>query len=223
MAMFSIFKKKREYPEFWMDYENKFKNKVPETIEENSFVVFDTETTGLDLKNDRILSIGALKVQEKTIEVSDVFERYINQSTFNPETVAIHGIIKNDLNPDITEEAAVIEFLDYIGNSVLVAHHISFDVGMINKVLYRMGLPKLKNRTLDTMLLYRASRINSNLIDKERNYSLDELAENLNISLKDRHTAAGDAYITAIAFLKIVSRVSNQLNGRLKDLIKLNR
>lgn len=86
-----------------------------------------------------------------------------------------------------------------------------------------MGLPKLKNKTLDTMLLYRASRINSNLIDKERNYSLDELAENLNISLKDRHTAAGDAFITAIAFLKIVSRVSNQKNGRLKDLIRLNR
>lgn len=223
MAMFSLFKKKKAYPKFWRDYQDTFKTSSPETIEENTFVVFDTETTGLNLKNDRILSIGALKIKGKTIEVSKVFERYINQSTFNPETVAIHGIIRNDLNPDTTEEAAVVEFLEYIGNSVLVAHHIAFDVGMINKVLYRMGLPKLKNKTLDTMLLYRASRINSNLIDKERNYSLDELAENLNISLKDRHTAAGDAFITAIAFLKIVSRVSNQKNGRLKDLIKLNR
>jgi DNA polymerase-3 subunit epsilon len=221
--MFSLFKKKKEYPEFWMDYEKKFKDKTPETIDGNSFVVFDTETTGLDIKNDRILSIGALKVQHKSIEVSDVFERYINQSTFNPETVAIHGIIKNDLNPDTTEEAAVIEFLSYISNSVLVAHHVTFDVAMINKVLYRMGLPKLKNKTLDTMLLYRASRINSNLIDKERNYSLDEVAENLNISVKDRHTSAGDAYITAIAFLKIISRVSKQRNGRLKDLFRLNR
>lgn len=221
--MFSLFKKKKEYPEFWIDYEKKFKDKTPETIDENSFVVFDTETTGLDIKNDRILSIGALKVQHKSIEVSDVFERYINQSTFNPETVAIHGIIKNDLNPDTTEEAAVIEFLSYISNSVLVAHHVTFDVAMINKVLYRMGLPKLKNKTLDTMLLYRASRINSNLIDKERNYSLDEVAENLNISVKDRHTSAGDAYITAIAFLKIISRVSKQRNGRLKDLFRLNR
>ena len=221
--MFSLFKKKKVYPKFRRDYQDAFKTSSPETIEENTFVVFDTETTGLNLKNDRILSIGALKIKGKTIEVSKVFERYINQSTFNPETVAIHGIIRNDLNPDTTEEAAVVEFLEYIGNSVLVAHHIAFDVGMINKVLYRMGLPKLKNKTLDTMLLYRASRINSNLIDKERNYSLDELAENLNISLKDRHTAAGDAFITAIAFLKIVSRVSNQKNGRLKDLIRLNR
>jgi len=221
--MFSLFKKKKAYPKFWRDYQDAFKTSSPETIEENTFVVFDTETTGLNLKNDRILSIGALKIKGKTIEVSKVFERYINQSTFNPETVAIHGIIRNDLNPDTTEEAAVVEFLEYIGNSVLVAHHIAFDVGMINKVLYRMGLPKLKNKTLDTMLLYRASRINSNLIDKERNYSLDELAENLNISLKDRHTATGDAFITAIAFLKIVSRVNNQKNGRLKDLIRLNK
>lgn len=221
--MFSLFRKKKDYPDFWMEYQNKFQTKNPVTIEENTFVVFDTETTGLDLKNDRMLSIGAVKVQQKSIEISNVFERYINQSTFNPETVAIHGIIKNDLNPEITEEDVVKEFLSYIGNSVLVAHHVAFDIGMINKVLYRMGLPKLKNRILDTMLLYRASRINSNLIDQERSYSLDEIAENLNISVKDRHTSAGDAYITAIAFLKTISRLGKQRNGRLKDLFLLNK
>src|SRR5690606_38259126 len=223
MAMFSLFKKKRDYPEFWMDYQNKFLTKIPETVEENTFVVFDTETTGFDFKNDRILSIGALKIQHKSIEISDVFEKYINQSTFNPETVAIHGIIKNDLNPDISEEDVMKEFLSYIGNSVLVAHHAAFDVGIINEALSRMRLPKLKNKVLDTMLLYRSSRINSNLIDKERSYSLDEIAENLNISVKDRHTSAGDAYITAIAFLKIISRLSKQRNARLKDVFRLNR
>jgi len=223
MAMFSLFKKKRDYPEFWMDYQNKFLTKIPETVEENTFVVFDTETTGFDFKNDRILSIGALKIQHKSIEISDVFEKYINQSTFNPETVAIHGIIKNDLNPDISEEDVIKEFLSYIGNSVLVAHHVAFDVGIINEALSRMRLPKLKNKVLDTMLLYRSSRINSNLIDKERSYSLDEIAENLNISVKDRHTSAGDAYITAIAFLKIISRLSKQRNARLKDVFRLNR
>ena len=206
-----------------MNYQNKFLTKIPETVDENTFVVFDTETTGFDLKNDRILSIGALKIQHKSIEISNVFEKYINQSTFNPETVAIHGIIRNDLNPDISEEDVIKEFLSYIGNSVLVAHHITFDVGMINEALSRMGLPKLKNKVLDTMLLYRSSRINSNLIDKERSYSLDEIAENLNISVKDRHTSAGDAYITAIAFLKIISRLSKQRNARLKDVFRLNR
>lgn len=223
MAIFSLFKKKRDYPEFWMNYQNKFLTKIPETVDENTFVVFDTETTGFDLKNDRILSIGALKIQHKSIEISNVFEKYINQSTFNPVTVAIHGIIRNDLNPDISEEDVIKEFLSYIGNSVLVAHHITFDVGMINEALSRMGLPKLKNKVLDTMLLYRSSRINSNLIDKERSYSLDEIAENLNISVKDRHTSAGDAYITAIAFLKIISRLSKQRNARLKDVFRLNR
>lgn len=224
MHMFSIFKKNKDYPAFWMDYQKEFQNHLPQTIEENTFVVFDTETTGFDIKNDRILSIGALKVHQKTIDVSMLFERYVNQNTFNPKTVPIHGIIKDDLNKsNTTEEDAVKEFLSYIGNAVLVAHHVAFDVGMINRVLYRMGLPKLKNKTLDTMRLYRATRINSNLIDKERSYSLDELAENLNISVKDRHTAAGDAYITAIAFLKTVSRLSNHKDGRLKDLFKAQR
>lgn len=221
--MFSIFKKNKDYPAFWIDYQKQFHDNLPQTIEENTFVVFDTETTGFDIKKDRILSIGALKVHQKSIDISMVFERYVSQNTFNPESVAIHGIIKNDLIAKISEEDAVKEFLNYIGNSVLVGHHIAFDVGMINQVLNRMGLPKLKNKTLDTMLLYRATRINSNLIDKGRSYSLDELAENLNISVKDRHTSAGDAYITAIAFLKTVSRLSNQKNGRLKDLVKAQR
>ncbi|UGU16782.1 3'-5' exonuclease [Sinomicrobium kalidii] len=219
--MFSFFKKKpqTDYPDFWTEYEQSFRKKTETGITENRFVVFDTETTGFNYKTDRILSIGAVPVTQNNISVSDIFEVYIRQDTFNPETVKIHGLLKEDGRVTaIAEEEALRRFLVYIKNAILVAHHAHFDTTMINAGLKRMGLPKLKNRVLDTSVLYNRTRITSNLIDRNKNHSLDELADALNIPKNDRHTATGDAYITAIAFLKILTRLEKKGIYRTKEL-----
>ncbi|TDN79841.1 DNA polymerase-3 subunit epsilon [Salegentibacter sp. 24] len=220
--MFNLFKKKSDnLPEFWYEYEAKFQKKLPEKIEDTRFVVLDTETTGFNIKKDRMLSIGAIAINNKSIDIADGFEEYISQDTFNPKTVKIHGIIQNERIDSLSEEKAVKAFLEYIGNSVLVAHHASFDIGMFNEALARMGLPKLKNKILDTVNLYRGTRIISNLINREKNYSLDEIAETYNIDIKDRHTAAGDAFITAIAFLTILGKLNSDRKLKLKKLFKI--
>lgn len=90
-----------------------------------------------------------------------------------------------------------------------------FDVNMINKALHRQGLPSLKNKLLDTVVLYKKSLLRSPLIEKKDHYSLDELADKFNISKKDRHTALGDAYITALLFLKIIKKLKEK-TGQLK-------
>lgn len=219
--MLKIFKNKSEdLPKFWQDYEAKFQEKLPTEIIETRFVVFDTETTGFDLKKDRMLSIGAVAINKRSIDVADGFEEYISQETFNPKTVKIHGIIQNERIETLSEEEAIKAFLKYIGNSVLVAHHAGFDIGMINQALFRMGLPKLKNKVLDTVNLYRGTRIISNLINREKSYSLDEIAETYNIDIKDRHTAAGDAFITAIAFLTILGKLNTDRKLNLKKLFR---
>lgn len=219
--MLNWFIKKPEYPAYWQQYEAIFKVKPAEYVKDAHFVVLDTETTGFDYNIDRILCVGAVKVFANSIDLAETFEAFIKQERFNPSTVEIHGIIKNERFVTSTEEDAIAKFLTYIGNAVLVAHHASFDIGMINRALKRKGLPKLKNKVLDTVKLYRATRITSNLIDNNKNYTLDELAENLNIDLKDRHTAAGDAYITAIALIKILNKLDKKGNLRIKDLLKL--
>ena len=219
--MLNLFKKKpKNLPKFWQDYEAKFKEKLPEKIEAICFIAFDTETTGFDLKKDRILCIGAVTIKNNTIDVSRGFEEYIAQDTFNPETVKIHGIIQHEKLETLTEEEAVKAFLKYIGNSVLVAHHAGFDIGMMNAALHRMGLPKLKNKVLDTVNLYRGTLIISNLINRDKTYSLDEIAETYSIEIKDRHTAAGDAFITAIAFLKILGKLNAGNKLKLKKLFR---
>ena len=91
---------------------------------------------------------------------------------------------------------------------------------MINHALKRHGMPKLKNRFLDTSALYKRSLIRSPLVKNQDQYSLDELAEKFDIPTQDRHTALGDAYITAIAFLKILGTLKEKGNFSVKHLLK---
>ncbi|HCO82254.1 MAG TPA: 3'-5' exonuclease, partial [Arenibacter sp.] len=121
----------------------------------------------------------------------------------------------------ISESAAMEELLGFLNNAIIVAHHAIFDITMINRALERNGLPRLKNKVLDTSHLYKKTLLTSNVFKKKEHYSLDELAEKFDISKKDRHTALGDAYITAIAFLKIRNRLKGKGQLRLKDLLKM--
>ncbi|GAA4237724.1 3'-5' exonuclease [Postechiella marina] len=202
-------KKKKNYPDFWLDYLACFENETKNTIEASRFIAFDTETTGFDKKLDRILSIGAVSLTNKTIHVNKSFELYIKQDVFKAETVKIHGLMKTGSLKKVEELEAIKLFLNYIKNDVLIAHHAMFDYNMVNAMLQRHGLGKLKNKFIDTGYLYKKSK---HIIYQEnlKNYSLDELCKELNVNMVDRHTASGDALITAMVFLKISSRLSKK-------------
>ncbi|BDU25561.1 3'-5' exonuclease [Flavobacterium sp. GSB-24] len=204
---------------FWKKEENNlFDENI--TIEETRFVVLDTETTGFDYENDRMLCIGALVLQNGIINVQDSFEVYLEQDHYDKSTAQIHGILKDLLVKRPTELEALQQFLDFLGDSIIIAHHTIFDVTMINKALERNGLPHLTNKTLDTAYLYKKTLIQSHLFERKDHYTLDDLADKFDISKKDRHTALGDAYITAIAFLKIVKKLREKKEVNLNQLFK---
>jgi DNA polymerase-3 subunit epsilon len=211
--------KTENIPEFWRYYETSFKQGLPEKVSDVSFVVLDTETSGFDLKNDRILSIGALRIKNGTIKAKEAFEVFLDQTKFNEDTVEIHGILKKGKMTQIPEIDGVKMLLNLLENAVLIAHHVRFDVGMINAALKRNGLPKLLNRVLDTSILYNKSLPRSKR-KTEGHYSLDELCAAFNIPKTDRHTALGDAYITAIAFLGILEKLKP---ASLEQLLKKDR
>jgi DNA polymerase-3 subunit epsilon len=213
--MFDWFQKKN-YPDFWKTYSDLFKHKNNVDLDKIRFVVFDTETTGLHITKDRILSIGAISVIGKSIDVSDSFEIYVKQEEFNKDSVQIHGILKEGNLSKLSEKDAVIQFLEYIKDAVLVAHHTAFDVAMINECLKRLDLPKLKNKTLDTGILFKKAKQHE---PKEKPYSLDELCTIFHVNKHDRHTASGDAFITALLFLKMISGLKKSNKKlTLKDL-----
>lgn len=204
---------------FWKKEENLFNESI--TIEETRFVVLDTETTGFDYENDRILCIGALVLQNGIIAIQDSFEVYLKQDHYDKSTAQIHGILKDLLIKRPDELEALQQFLTFLGDSVIIAHHTIFDITMINKALERNGLPHLTNKTLDTAYLYKKTLIQSHLFERKDHYTLDDLADKFDISKKDRHTALGDAYITAIAFLKIVKKLKEKKEITLNSLFKL--
>ena len=214
--MFSIFKQ-RSHPEFYTTYLNSFKAKQSNTIETTRFVVFDTETTGLNIASDKILSIGAIAINKNRIDVSDSFEVYLKQSEFSAKTVEIHGLLKEGNQIKTEEEEAVKQFLNYLKNSVIVAHHAAFDIAMINAVLKKLNLGKLKNKFIDTGNLYK--QLLNNHQNKNKHFSLDDLSKQFKISQSDRHTASGDAFITALVFLKIVSKLKSNPNLKLHDIL----
>jgi len=218
-------------PVFWTHYLNTFNDEAKKvgmfgnilkekTINTTRFVAFDTETTGLDAKEDRILSVGAIAIQSQTIKVEDSLELYVDQEHYKPESAPIHGILKQGHFRKVSEIEAIERFLAFIGTDILIGHHVGFDVAIINAALKRHGLGKLKNKLLDTGQLYKRllHPIHHGLQDKH--YTLDALSEALKIPLYDRHTSAGDAMITAIAFLKIVAKFKGRTKETLQYLFK---
>jgi DNA polymerase-3 subunit epsilon len=189
-------------------------------IDTTRFVVLDTETTGFNYEKDRILCIGALVLQNNTIAIQESFEIFIEQEHYNKASAHIHGILKDFILDRPKELEALQQFLVFLGDSIIIAHHTKFDITMINNALERNGLPQLKNKTLDTAVLYKKTLIKSYLLERKERYSLDDLADKFDISKKDRHTALGDAYITAIAFLKILKKLRENKEITLRDLFK---
>ena len=210
-------KDKKPLPSYFLAYQESFLNAKKLPIKETRFVVYDTETTGFSRK-DRVLSIGAVSLIDNIINVNDAFEVYVKQKLFRAETVPIHGILKGGEIKKITELAALKLFLKYIGNAVLVGHHVNFDIEMMNEILRRNKLPILLNKTIDTDFLYKKSK-HTIYQNRKKHYTLDNLCDELNISKSDRHTATGDAYITAIAFLKILSRLNKKGDLKFRDLL----
>jgi len=207
--------KQRNHPQYWLDYISHFKEKQHD-LKSTRFIIFDTETTGLNPIKDRVLSIGCIGVENSKIKVADQLESYLVQEHFNADTVKIHGLLKDGKLSKIDEEKAIKEFLKYTKNSVLVAHHAAFDIAMINNALKRMDLPKLKNKALDTGHLFQKTKLDTS----KEHFSLDELSERFNIPLHDRHTASGDAYITAILFIKLLAILNKNDDLKLKDLFR---
>lgn len=203
---------------FWKKEEDLFDENI--TIEQTRFVVLDTETTGFDYTNDRILCIGALVLQNNIISVQDTFEVYVEQDHYDESTAQIHGILKDFIAKRPSELEALEQFLVYLGDAIIIAHHASFDITMINRALERNGLSELKNKALDTGVLYKKTLIKSHLFERKDHYTLDDLADKFDISKKDRHTALGDAYITAIAFLKIIKKLREKKEINLNQLFK---
>ncbi|GGZ19069.1 DNA polymerase III subunit epsilon [Echinicola pacifica] len=207
MSWFELFKKRPIKSAMVKRYEALFASGIAKKtlLTELTFVVVDTETTGLDIKQDHILAFGGVKIIKQRIIIETSREHYLVSKKKSASSIKIHEIIQPK-NPLPIREF-VRGLLPYLSNDIFVAHHAGFDLGMLEKVCKPFGLRRILNPIVDTGDLamrlehgiqYDPSRINL------QDYSLDKLCERYNIKVEDRHTAAGDAFLTAQLLLKLL-------------------
>jgi len=178
----------------------------PEYILESSrFVVFDTETTGYCYnKKDEIISVGAVTIENGLITES-CFSQFVNPNRLIPAIATEITGITNEMVANCPDVLTVLDrFLEFKGLSPLIAHTASFDLNFINIKLRRYCGHRLNTPTIDTLLLAQL------LFPNEENLrSLDSLALYYGIQPAGRHTALGDALITAQIYTKMLDSLSD--------------
>lgn len=161
------------------------------------FVVFDIETTGLSPMNNKIIEIGAVKLQDG--KITDRFSSFVNPKEPIPfEIEKLTGI-----QDDMVVDAPIIEevlprFLEFCEGCVLVAHNASFDMSFIIENASRQGLPA-QYTYVDTVGIARV------LLPNQAKHTLDAVARTLGVSLENHHRAVNDAEATAEIFVKMIS------------------
>lgn len=196
-------------PDYYLLYKKNYcKPDWKGSIIEQKFVVLDTESGGLDPRKSNLLSIGAVTVNQMGFHTDEVIILHLpNNAPQNQEEVAIHGLLQNGSNI-ISLSTAMELLLPRLYDSILVGHNIMFDVALINRNLKTQGAGPLLNPCLDTASL--ARRVD-NPVDPgslhSRDYTLDALCKRFGIETFGRHTAEGDAYITALIFIMLTQRL----------------
>ena len=192
---------------------------------EDSYVVFDIETTGFSAKNDHIIEIGAIKI-EKGKQV-DTFSEFINPTIPIPFKIEqLTGISDDMVKNAPTIEVILPKFLDFCKGSVLVAHNAEFDTGFIKEKAQQLQL-SYDFTVVDTLTLARV------LLTGLAKFTLDNICKHLNIPLENHHRAIDDATATAKMFLNLANQCKqkgattldqiNELGAVSSDIIKKSR
>lgn len=192
------------------------------------YVVFDLETTGLNLSSDRVISTAAFQVVEGRIPLGHAFSSLVNPvRTIPASSIRIHGIVPSMLDqaPSFTE--VFDQFLDFLGTDILVGYHTRFDLHFLNVYMQqRFGFP-LQNLVLDVQQMCRKLVFPPHLRYGSVRYSgnpdLDSMARHFGIEFYERHTAVGDALATAMIFQHLLEEIEKRGPGLLRNLLAVGR
>ncbi len=173
-------------------------------IKEACFVVFDTETTGLNFKKDQVISIGAVKIESLRIDLSKSFYILLKTSGKFKESIKVHGIMPQDLEEATDRREACINFIEYSRGCILVGFYVYIDITMIRKLVKENCKGPFYPYAID-------------LLDLVEDYkaSLEDLLKKYQLPISSFHNALEDAYMTALLFLRILKKENYK---KIKDL-----
>ena len=183
-------------------------------ISDQTYVVFDIETTGFSPVNDRIIEIGAVKIQDG--EIVDRFSTFVNPEIPIPfEIEKLTSINDNMVIGADTIEVVLPRFLDFIGgeDTILVAHNANFDMSFIRENMKRLMDRACPYTYVDTVGIARV------LLPAQNKHTLDAVAKSLGVVLQNHHRAVDDAECTALIYIKLMQKLAKD---NINDFAALN-
>ncbi|MDP6634432.1 MAG: 3'-5' exonuclease [Phycisphaerae bacterium] len=184
------------------------------------FVIFDTETTGLDPGRDHAVSLGAVSMTGGRIALGDTFDRIIAADAHpSRHSIVVHGLTPPAIAKGHHPQSVLSDFLLWAGDAVLLAHHSAFDMIMLNRTVEPLCGAPIQNLVLDTAHL-------AGHVDRRRGgfaYDLDSLLDRYDIPRSGgRHTALGDALLTARLLQKLLKILAARRINTLAELALCN-
>ncbi len=179
-------------------------------IEDETFVVFDLETTGLNAYKNEIIEIGAVKL--KGTRIVDRFSQLVKPVGKLPKKIQeLTGITEDMLIDSPSIEEILPKFLEFIEGATLVAHNAPFDMSFIRRDSLKILNKKIENTVIDTLRMAR------DLYPEFKNYGLKTVTKRLGVSLESHHRAVDDSQATANMFVIFLERYMEKGIDNIKD------
>jgi DNA polymerase-3 subunit alpha (Gram-positive type) len=160
-----------------------------DSLQKLECVIFDIETTGLEPTINEITEIGAFKIQGS--QFIDSFNQLVKpRAAISAEITRLTGIDDEMVKDSPPIEQVLPRFLEFVGDSLLIAHNSDFDVTFIKEMLRRTNLPELTNPIGCTLKLAR------HLVPGLTNYKLHTVGQHFGLNIQNRHRAIGDVELT---------------------------
>ena len=171
---------------------------MKEHLLDSTFVAIDVETTGFDVNHAEIIDIGAVRVEGSII--TETFSSLIDPGFFIPDRIKeLTGITNAMLVGSPKMREVLPRFMDFIGDSIIVGHHVSQDIKFIDKYTRLYGEGKFRRPYICTLELSRK------LLPSLPRHSLKEMADYFSVNYSRLHRALDDALITAQVFLELLN------------------
>jgi DNA polymerase III subunit epsilon len=182
-------------------------------LKQLTYAVFDLETTGLSpTEGDQVVSIGGVRVVNGRILAAETFERLVNPGRPIPEaSIRVHGITDEMVRDKPPVAIVLPDFQRFAADAVLVAHNAAFDITFLNRAAAKALT--FDQPVVDTLL------VSAYLNPDEEDHSLDAIAARLGLDVARRHSAFGDALLTAAILLRLLDRCEERGIVRLGQLI----
>lgn len=190
---------------FFGEYKNEYYiNNFHDHLKHDRVVVFDTETTGLDTINDDIIQIAAIEILQGKVS-SQIMMYFYTDKNLSP-TQTVHNISNNHLKEkSINKQEGLKQFIEFIGDSPLIAHNIKFDYAILNSNLKKEFLNTVyKNKLFCTLILTRQ------IFPKLDSFKLGNILRSLNIEGINNHDALDDTKATVNLVLKLFETITEE-------------